>query len=562
MHGKNYFSGPTAAHRRQIYRGSGYTSDDFKRPHIGIANTFSEFSPAHRNLRDLAEQVKNGIWQAGGVPFEFGVYSTCGNIAIGTENLAYELASRDVLAGSIETVTSVHLFDGLVLLASCDSVIPGLIMGAARMRVPTVIVTGGPMMPGKHNKDTVLSPDVNEAVYGAFATGKMDEAELEAMEECACPSFGSCPVMGTANTMQILTEAMGLAVSGASTIPAYLSKKLVKAREAGLKIVELIKSQTSIEDILSEGALNNMIRVNAAIGGSTNAPLHIISIGRELGIEIPLDRFDEISRNTPLISGVIPNGKDTVVDFYESGGVPALLKQLEPLLDTNVKTVDGGSMADLLKKQSGAHGKTIRSLDEPFQPEGGLAILKGNIAPNGALIRLSSVRKEMLVHSGPARVFNSDEDAWKAIVAGQVKAGEVLVVRYAGVKGAPGMVETMMSTDALYRVGLEGSVGLITDGRFSGFNRGPIIGHVSPEAMVGGVIAIIEDGDLININISERRLDLRVSEEEIQARLAVWKPIEPRVTKGFLSIYAQLALPPEKGGAIQPEEINGKMFFG
>jgi len=383
-----------------------------------------------------------------------------------------------------------------------------------------------------------------------------------AMEECACPSFGACPVMGTANTMQILTEAMGLAVSGASTIPAYLSKKLVKAREAGVKIVELIKSQTSIEDILSEGALNNMIRVNAAIGGSTNAPLHIISIGRELGIEIPLDRFDEISRNTPLISGVIPNGKDTVVDFYESGGVPALLKQLEPLLDTRVRTVDGGSMADLLKKHSGAHGKTIRSLDEPFQPEGGLAILKGNIAPNGALIRLSSVRKEMLVHSGPARVFNSDEEAWKAIVGGQVKPGEVLVVRYTGVKGAPGMVETMMSTDALYRVGLEGSVGLITDGRFSGFNRGPIIGHVSPEAMVGGVIAIIEDGDLIDINIPERRLDLRVSEEVIQTRLSVWKPIEPRVTKGFLSIYAQLALPPEKGGAIQPEELNGKMFFG
>jgi dihydroxy-acid dehydratase len=326
--------------------------------------------------------------------------------------------------------------------------------------------------------------------------------------------------------------------------------------------VELIKSQTSIEDILTEGALNNMIKVNAAIGGSTNAPLHIISIGRELGIEIPLERFDEISKKTPLISGVIPNGKDTVVDFYESGGVPALLKQLEPLLDTSVRTVDGGSLADLLKKHSGAHGKTIRSLADPFQPEGGLAILKGNIAPNGALIRLSSVRKEMMLHSGPAHVFNSDEEAWKAIVGGQVKPGEVLVVRYAGIKGAPGMVETMMSTDALYRVGLEGSVSLITDGRFSGFNRGPIIGHISPEAMVGGVIAIIEDGDLIDINIPERLLDLRLSTEEIQKRLAAWKPIEPRVPRGSFPSMRSWPCHQKKVGPSNQRNLTEKCSLG
>lgn len=546
-----YFSGPTAAHRRQIYKGAGYLGDDFERPHIGIACAFSEASPAHRHLRELAEHVKAGIWQAGGVPFEFGVFSTCGNIAIGTDNLKYELALRDVLAASIETVARVHLFDGLVLMASCDSIIPGQLMGAARVDLPTVMVTGGPMLAGKGKNGVVLSPDVNEAVYGAYPLGRVSEEEMMEMEDCACPSLGACPVMGTANTMQILVEAMGMALSGTATIPAVLADKRKAARRAGWKIVELVRKGIRPSGILTEGALRNAIVADVAIGGSTNAPLHIMSIGRELGVDIPLELFDEISRKTPLLASVIPNGPHTVIDFHQSGGVPALLKELETLLDTSVMTVDGNTLRENLNSVNGTDGVAIAHFDRPLQPEGGLAIVKGNIAPNGAVVRTSVILPKMLVHRGPARTFNSDADAWKAIVEGRIQPGDVLVVRYEGVRGAPGMMETMMSTDALFRMGLEGSVALITDGRFSGFNRGPIIGHVSPEAIEGGLIALIEDGDAIQIDIPARRLQVELSDEEIARRRANWHPLEPRTKVGFLALYAQNALPPEKGAAMQ-----------
>ena len=545
------FMGPEAAHRRQIYRGAGYGDDDFGRPHIGIANAWSEASPAHRHLRELAECVKAGIWQAGGVPFEFGVFSTCGNIAIGTENLKYELALRDALAASIETVSKVHLFDGLVLLASCDSIIPGQLMGAARVNLPSIILTGGPMLAGKWREGTVLSPDVNEAVFGAFPLGLVTEADLLEMEDCACPSAGSCPVMGTANTMQILTEAMGMALSGVATIPPVLADKRRAARATGRKIVELVQRGVRPSDILDERGLRNAIAVDVAIGGSTNAPLHIMSIGRELGIEIELDLFDEISRKTPLLASVIPNGPHTVIDFYEAGGVPALLKELESLIDLSALTVDGGTVGDKLKGVGGSCGDAISSLDHPVQDEGGLAILKGNIAPRGAIARTSAIKPEMLVHKGPARTFGSDREAWKAIVEGKIQPGDVMVVRYEGPKGAPGMMEVMQATDALYRVGLEGSVGLITDGRFSGFNRGPIVGHVSPEAMEGGVIAIIEDGDMVEVDIPGRRLNVALSEEEIARRLEDWRPPEPKTKTGFLALYAQLTLPADQGAAMQ-----------
>jgi dihydroxy-acid dehydratase len=545
------FSGPLAAHRRQIYKGAGFINDDFNRPHIGIANAFSEATPAHRHLRELAEHIKAGIWQAGGVPFEFGVFSTCGNIALGTDNLKYELALRDVLAASIETVAKVHLFDGLVLLASCDSIIPGQMMGAARVNLPTIMVTGGPMLAGKRGSKPVLSPDVNEAVFGAFPLGKVSEEDLMEMEDCACPSAGSCPVMGTANTMQILIEALGMALSGTATIPPVFAEKQHASRRAGQKIVELVQKNIRPSDILSAAALRNAMIVDVAIGGSTNAPLHIMSIGRELGIDIPLEAFDEIARKTPLLVSVIPNGLHNVIDFHNSGGVPALLKELSPLLDTTVMTVDAANMAENIRNNPGTIGTAIARLENPVMAEGGLAILKGNITPNGSVVRTSAIKKEMLLHRGPARCFNSDLLAWKAIIAGEIQPGDILVVRYEGVHGAPGMMETMLSTDALYRMGLEGSVGLITDGRFSGFNRGPIVGHVSPEAIDGGVIAIIQDGDSIEMDIPGRKLTLELSQEEIARRYESWKPIEPRTTTGFLAIYAQNALPPEKGAAMQ-----------
>lgn len=548
---QNYFVGPQAAHRRQIYKGAGYDNEDLRRPHIGVVNAWTEASPAHMHLRQLADAVKAGVWQVGGVPFEFGVFATCGNIAVGTENLKYELAIRDVLAGSVEIMAQVHLFDGLVLLASCDNIIPGVLMGAARLNLPSIMVTGGPMMPGRRQGKNVLPPDVNEAVLGIFAQGKMSEQELLEMEDCACPGPGACPVMGTANTMQILTEALGMSLSGSGTIPAVSADRVRMARATGRQAVELVKRNIRPADILTQRTLQNAIVVDAAIGGSTNAPLHIMSIGRELGIEVELDRFDEISRRTPLLSSVSPNGPHTVVDFHEAGGVPALFKELGGLVDTGVLTANGVSLGEVIEGASGSQGPAISSRAEPVQPEGGLAVLKGNIAPRGAIVRTSAIRKEMLVHRGPARTFSGDEEAWQAIVAGKINPGDVIVLRYEGPKGAPGMKEVMLSTDALYSVGLEGSVALITDGRFSGFNRGPIVGHVCPEAMDGGVIAFIEDGDMIEINVPERKLHLELSDEELQRRAELWKPPKPKTKIGFLALYAQLALPADQGAAMQ-----------
>jgi dihydroxy-acid dehydratase len=357
--------------------------------------------------------------------------------------------------------------------------------------------------------------------------------------------------MGTANTMQILSEAMGMVLSGSATIPPVLADKGRASRKAGHKIVELVKSGIRPSSILDERGLRNAIAVNAAIGGSTNAPLHIMSLGRELGIEIDLGLFDEISKQTPLLASVVPNGPHTVVDFYKAGGVPALLKELGQLIDTGALTVDGRTVAENLQEVRGTRGEAIRTLANPVQAEGGLAILRGNIAPRGAIVRTSAIKPEMLVHRGPARVFNCDQDAWRAIVEGRIHPGDVLVVRYEGPKGAPGMMEVMLSTDALYTTGLEGSVGLITDGRFSGFNRGPIVGHVSPEAIVGGVIAIIQDGDMIEMNIPERMLHVELTEQEIARRMKAWRPLEARTKTGFLALYAQLALPADQGAAMQ-----------
>jgi len=545
------FEGPAAAHRRQIYKGAGYSDSDFSKPHIGIANAWTEASPAHTHLRGLAEAAKAGIWQAGGVPIEFGVFATCGNIPIGTENMKYELAIRDALAASVEIMSKVHLFDGLVLLASCDNIIPGQLMGAARVNLPAIMVTGGPMLAGKWNTKTVTSPDVNEAVFGALPVDNISEKDLREMEEAACPGVGACPVMGTANTMQILTEAMGMAVSGSATVPAILADKKRAARAAGRQIVELVRRGIRPSDVLSEAAFANAIIVNAAIGGSTNAPLHIMSLARELGIVIELDRFDAISRKTPLLASVIPNGPHTVIDFYESGGVPALLKELEPLLDPTVMTADGTSLGELLEEAEGSRGDAITTPKSPVQPEGGLAVLRGNIAPRGAIIRTSALKPEMLVHTGPAKTFDTDQAAWKAIIERTIRPGDIIVVRYEGPKGAPGMKEIMMSTDALYEMGLEGSVGLITDGRFSGFNRGPIIGHVCPEAAEGGVIALIEDGDTIEIDIPNRTLTVDLSDAELQRRRAGWQPPAPKTKTGFLALYARLTLPADQGAAMQ-----------
>ncbi|MBI4305614.1 MAG: dihydroxy-acid dehydratase [Chloroflexi bacterium] len=548
---RSRFDGPQAAHRRAIYKAAGFGDEDLRRPHIGIANAWMEGNPALMHLRHVADAVKAGIWQAGGVPVEFGVFSTCGNIACGAETIKYELVIRDVMAASIEITSLVQLFDGLVLLSSCDNLIPGQIMGAIRVNVPSLLLTGGPMLPGRWRGSPIAAPAVNEAVYGALPAGLIEESELAEMEEVACPGAGACPVMGTANTMQILSEVLGISPSGTATIPAVSSNRIQSARRAGRQIVDLVRRGIRPTDVITEQSLRNTIVADLAIGGSTNAVLHIITLGRELGIDIDLEEFDKMSRRVPCILGVVPNGPNYVVDLHEAGGVPALLKRLEPLLALDCMTVDGRTVADNLAGVTVRESEVIATLDRPIHPEGGIAVLKGNLAPNGAIVRPTAVVKEMLRHSGPARVFESDQAALAAINEGRIRPGDVIVVRYEGPCGGPGLEELMMSTDALYGAGLDSSVALITDGRFSGFNRGPIIGHVSPEAMIGGPIALVEEGDTVEIDIPNRSLSLRLSDAELAGRRAGWTAPPPKVDRGILALYARTAEPAERGAAMQ-----------
>jgi len=545
---KEYFGGSNAAHRRAIYKGIGFGDFDLRnRPHIGIANTAADLSPAHAHLHRLAERVKAGIWQAGGVPFEFGTLATCGNIAIGTENMKYELVIRDVMAASIEIVSKVHLFDGLVLLSSCDNLIPGQLMAAARLDIPSILITGGPMMPGRWHGREITSADVNEAVLDP----NFPEKELEEMEEQACPGFGACSLMGTANTMQILSEALGMSLSGTATIPAISSLRCNMAQKTGCQVVKLVEKGLKPSQVMTEKSLRNAITICLAIGGSTNAVLHIISIGKELGIDINLEVFDSLSREVPCLVSVVPNGSHSVIDFYAAGGVPALAKELKSHLALSCMTVDGVNLGKCIGGAEIKNREVITSVDNPLYKEGGLAVLRGNLAPDGAIVRQTAMRPEMRVFKGSARVFDSDQEGLRAIQDGDIKAGDVIIIRYEGPKGAPGMNEIMLSTDALYILGLAESVGLITDGRFSGFNRGPIVGHVSPEAAVGGPIAVVQDGDPILVDIPNRKLELMISNTELDNRLKSWSPRPPKTDRGILGAYAVLSEPAHQGAAFK-----------
>jgi len=550
--GKKLFEGVKGARRRAIYKASGYTDEDLRRPHIGIVNTWNEAAPGHFHLRKVAESVKAGVWQAGGTPFEFGTISTCASPCVGAENkaLRYELVVRDIIAGSIEIVAMEHTFDGLVLLSSCDSIIPAELMAAARLDIPSILVTGGPMLPGRYQGRDIVMSELDEAFLGGVKARKISEKQILEMEEVVCPGPGACPLMGTANTMQILSEALGMTLPGSSTVPAVLAQKLRVAKESGRQIVELVKKGIRPSHIMTKEALVNAIVVDLAIGGSTNAVLHILTLAQELGIKLSLDEFDRLSRKTPCICAVIPNGPYTVVDFHEAGGVPALMKELKDLLNLNCLTVNAKEIGKNMQGARILNEKVIRRRDNPVYEEGGVAILKGNLAPNGAVARPTSFKKEMLRHRGPAKVFDGDEDALKAIYEKKVRKGDVIVVRYEGPRGAPGMREVMLSTDALVGMGLDKYIALITDGRFSGFTRGAAIGHISPEAMVGGPIAIVKDGDIIEIDIPNRSLNVRLTDEEIKTRLRGWKPPEPKVKRGVLTIYSQLAEQAEKGATI------------
>jgi len=551
-----YFKGAESSHRRVIYKAMGYTDEDLARPLIGVANAWSEASPGHAHLREIAKQVKSGIWQNGGTPFEFGTFATCGNIAIGTENLKYELVIRDVLAASIEIMAKVHLFDGLVLLSSCDNIIPGQIMAAERLNIPSILVTGGPMYPGRYKGEVVVTPDINEAV-AALGTKKVTEEDILARENYVCPGPGACPVLGTANTMQILSEAIGMSLSGSSTAPAQSSERLRIAKRSGRRIVDLVQEKIKPSDIIGENSLRNAAMVDIAIGGSTNAILHILTFANELAIGFDLEIFDQYSRKIPCICNVKPNGEYTVVDLHSAGGVPAIMRELKSFLHLDCLTVDGKTLKENLSNfKEKVDRKVIYSVNQPLNKEGGLAILKGNLAPNGSIVRTTAVPKNMLRFRGPARVFDGDREAYEALRENRIHKGEIIVVRYEGPKGAPGMKEVMLACDALVALDLDKSVALITDGRFSGFNRGPIIGHISPEAMEGGPIALLKDGDTIDIDIPERKLNVDLTMKEMERRYHNWSSPEPKVSSGILKIYAKLADPPEKGAAINTREIE------
>ena len=558
MNKKDFFTGIEGARRRSIYHACGYSTQDLNRPHIGIVNAFNEAAPGHTHLRSLAEAVKSGIWQAGGAPFEFNTISTCGAICVGTKHLRYELVLRDIIAASIEIVATEHLFDGLVLLSSCDSIIPGQILGAIRVNVPSLMVTGGPMLPGNYHGRKILQNEFDELVLSYSDDPTISSEEITSMEEVVNPTPGACPLMGTANTMQILSEALGLSLPGTSTIPAVFSKKIATARAAGRRIVEMVNQDLSIQKIMTLPALRNAIRVDMAIGGSTNAVLHLLAFAQELGLPLPLEEFDHISRQIPCICSVIPNGPHDVTEFHEAGGVPAVLKELREFLELEALNVSGSTVGEIASRAINQNQQIIRPLADPANLQEGLAVLRGNVCPKGAICRPSSFKSQMLKFSGKARVFDSDEVAYQAIRSGQIKGGTVVIVRYEGPQGAPGMREVMLSTDAIFGMGLDSSVALITDGRFSGFTRGASIGHVAPEAMAGGLIALIQDNDWIDIDISQRRLDLRVNEVELAERRSRWVQPEPQIKKGILAIYAALTGQADSGAMLHTLTLKNK----
>lgn len=543
---RSYWEGTGAANRRIMYIAAGYESEDIiKKPHIGIANTFFEGSPGTGHLRSLAESVKKGIWMSGGMPMEFGVPATCGNIATDSDGLRYELVMRDVVAMSIEGVARIHKLDGLVILASCDNIIAGAYLAALRVHIPCIVVTGGIMAAGCYHGKPLVQADIDVAAI------RGDEKLLDEMQEYACPSFGACPSMGTACTMQILGEALNLVLPGTATIPAADNLKLRSCIRVGHFIVEQVKRGVCPEDIVTKNVLLNTAMLDMAMAGSTNAVLHLLAYSHELGLDLSLDDFDTIARQVKCLVGVVPSGPYTVVDFHNAGGVPAVMKRLKSVLRTEEKTLLGDTWGQYLDSVTIPEGSIIRTLDQPWSDIAGLRILKGNLAAEGAVCRPTGVPEDMREFRGRARVFDREELAAEAIMRDEIHPGEVIVLRYEGPKGSPGMNELMKATDRLIAKGMERQVALISDGRFSGFNHGTIIGHVAPEAMVGGLIALVEDGDIIEYSIPSGTLELKVPEEVIEERRKNWQPPQPKVKSGVLALYGATCRPASEGAAMQ-----------
>ena len=545
-------TGVTQAPHRSLFNALGYTEEERKRPLIGIVCSYNEIVPGHMNLDKICDAVKMGVAMAGGTPIMFPAIAVCDGIAMGHVGMKYSLVTRDLIADSTECMAMAHGFDGLVMIPNCDKNVPGLLMAAARVNIPTIFVSGGPMLAGHVKGEKRSLSSMFEAV-GSYAAGTMCMEDLCEFEEKACPTCGSCSGMYTANSMNCLTEALGMGLKGNGTIPAVYSERIRLAKHAGMKIMELVEKDIKPRDIMTEKAFMNALTVDMALGCSTNSMLHLPAIAHEAGVDLNLDIANELSAKTPNLCHLAPAGYTYMEDLNEAGGVYAVMNELtkKDLLYTDLMTVTGKTVGENISGCVNKNPEVIRPVENPYSETGGIAVLKGNLAPDSGVVKRSAVVEEMMVHEGPARVFDCEEDAIEAIKGGKIVAGDVVVIRYEGPKGGPGMRELLNPTSAIAGMGLGSSVALITDCRFSGASRGASIGHVSPEAAVGGPIALVEEGDIISINIPENKLDVKVSDEEMAARKAKWQPREPKVTTGYLARYRELVTSGNRGAILE-----------
>ena len=544
---------------RATYKSMGFTTDDLRRPLIGIANAWSECVPGHFILRQVAQRVRDGVYRAGGTPVEFGVMGGCDGMGQGHDGMHYILPSRELIACSIESMAQINLFDGLVLLGSCDKIVPGMLMAAARLDIPCILLPGGPMEGGMVFDGRQSDQTSSTEAYGMLTAGKITEAEYTALEDTACPGCGSCSYLGTANTMCALSEALGMTPPDGGTAPAASAQRLAIAEQAGVQILELVRRQITARKILTESAVRNAVKVCLAMSGSTNAVMHLTAIAREAGLDMDvLEAFDTLSASTPQIARINPASPWNMIDFHREGGVPRMLEAMGDMLETEAMTVTGRTVAENIaahRYRYPSHGRVIRTVDDPFGYTGGVAVLRGNLAPDTGITKPGAFDKSLHHFEGEAICFDREEDAEAAILDGRVHAGHVVVIRYEGPKGGPGMREMYKAMKYLYGRGLSGSTALITDGRFSGTNNGCFVGHISPEAAEGGPIAIVRDGDRIVIDVEARSIQLLVSQEEIARRLAAWKRPEPKFKTGWLGLYCRLAASGAEGAVLRYDHL-------
>jgi len=543
--------GLTRAPHRSLLKADGLTDEEISRPIVAVVNSSNEIIPGHLQLGAIADAVKAGIRIAGGTPLEFSTIGVCDGIAMGHAGMRYSLASREVIADSVELVVQGHAFDAMVMIPNCDKIIPGMLMAAARLDIPTVVVSGGPMLAGKW-KGRDVDLDTVFSTVGAVSAGTVSEEDMCDLENAACPTCGSCAGLFTANSMNCLTEAIGMGLPGNGTIPAVYSERIRLAKHAGMQVMELLKKGITARDIMTPAAIRNAMTLDMAFGGSSNTVLHLTAIAHEAGADITLDDWSEVSARTPNLVRISPASEYHMEDLYFAGGIPAIMAELakRDLIDDSVMTATGEKLRHNLKGVEGADGRIIHSIDEPYYAEGGLRVLKGNLAPRGAVVKQSAVAPEMRQHSGPARVFDSEEAAVEAILGGKIVAGDVVVIRYEGPKGGPGMREMLSPTSAVKGIGLASSVALVTDGRFSGATSGASIGHVSPEAADGGAMALVEEGDIIEIDIDAGTLRLDVTEERLAMRRREWVAPAPKVSEGYLARYARFVSSADEGAVL------------